>query len=405
MKVIFLTVPQELIENDEYKEYIKERGDLSDIKVVQAYTLDKKYYVVTGEIDVDSFTSPILEIRNSYVMKSNTIIKESKIEKLKMKVMKSCNIIKPFSNEKMKIMLDHYLKRQNLNNEYQLIELAYAYPGLLLPEQHSVIGKEFLPNLYLSFEPIKLEYYKDKKIINDNQITIQFHSLMMELPIDILKTFYGLPTKLSQIYRSLFPNTWPQALFNFTTDIIIHPTYNGKMIVVVNFAPYHGYVDHPNTITLLDNLNTLTLLKKNYTTLSLDNTLTSSLDKTIPFPIIDGLPDCFQIIDYKMDIKISCYRPDLSFINEIQLDFPTNWKIPGDTSFGFITNKNGVDPHQYHYILRRLVRYLFDSPYVPYKCIMSEDDLPDTIMSFEVIQDNIPITYELPYCSLFPMYE
>ncbi len=296
------------------------------------------------------------------------------LDVLRLKIMESCNLTELFSLEKMEYLLSKFLNR-NPN----MIELAIEYPGLLLPSQDYTEGKEFIPNLTISLDkPILTDYHN--KVIRDDKISIRLHSLMMELPMNILKTFYGCPAKLSQIYRSLLPNTWPQANFNNTTDIIIHPLNNGNMIVIVKFDYYHGYDNHINTITLLDNVKTIYSLKNHYTTLSLKNTLKEG----IPFPTIYGVSDSFKIIDDNMDVKISCYHPSLVFDNEIYLPIPSNCKIPGDSTFGYITDKDEIDPHQYHYILRRLSRYLYDYPYSPYKCIMNEYDLPEKIMYFNI---------------------
>ncbi len=308
-----------------------------------------------------------------------SLVNNELLELLRLSIMKSCNMIELFSLEKMNSLLKEYLNRHSYPED-KLIYLVLKYPGLLLPSQDYTEGKEFIPSLRISFEHPILHDYKDKIIKEDNKLSIKLHSLMIELPMNILNTFYGLPTKLSQIYRSLFPNTWPQANFNNTSEIIIHPLINDNMIVIVKFDYYHGYLNHINTITLLDNLKTNHLLKHHYTTLSLQN----KIKEGIPFPTIYGLSNSFTIIDDNMDVKVSCYHPSLSFNNEINLSIPSNCKIPGDSTFGYITNKDEIDPHQYHYILRRLSRYLYEYPYIPYQCIMSEKDLPETIMYFNI---------------------
>lgn len=417
MILLFISIPQEMIINNTYMKYIKSFADINekDVKILQAYTLDKKYYHIKITIDEDiEFNTPIFKLLNdnesTYIMKwinkPTVSVGDNKLNQFRMKFMKSCNLTEEISLEKMNSLIISYLNRQkknSLNECYQLIELAYEYPGLLLPENRV---KEGLPKLHISLEEPLIVDYDDNKLVNENKISIRLHSLMMEMPIKVLKTFYGCPSKLSQIYRSLFPNTWSQALFNFTTDLIIHPTYNEKMIVIVKFKYYHGYDNHLNTETLLDNLNTLQLLKNNYTVLKLNNVLKSTMDVNVPFPTIYGLSKTFTILDEPMDIKVTCYNTKLTFNNEIELSTVDHWKIPGDTTYGFITDKNGIDPHQYHYILRRLSRYLFDYPYIPYYCIMSEDDLPDDIMYFNVKEyDTEHIEYEIPYCLLYPMYE
>jgi hypothetical protein len=231
----------------------------------------------------------------------------------------------------------------------------------------------------MMFDELEIFDYKDDVFKNNKNISIKQHSLMIELPMNVLKTFYGLPTKLSQVFRSLFPNTWPQAYFNFMTNIIIRP--NGdKMIVIVLFRYYEGYTNHPNTHTMLNNIDTVQFLKNHSTTLSLVKDYTLN----VPFPTIFGVSKEFNVEDDNMSVKVTCYNPELEFGDDVKLNYPKDWKIPGDDSFGYLDNKDAFDPHQYHYILRRLSRCLYEYDFKPYECIMSEYDLPEEVMYFKI---------------------
>jgi hypothetical protein len=333
--------------------------------------------------EYDFITNPVIELEDNvkvikwYETNYELYLTENKLELFRKKLMK--NLTEIISLDKIKKLLIEFIIRQSVLNVYSLIEFAYEYIGLLLPEHHS---KETIPSLYMMFELFEIDSYEHHIDKHGKEISIKQHDIMMELPMDILKTLYGLPTKISQIYRALFPNTWAQAYFNFTTDIIIHPTKDEKMIVIVHFKYYHGYIDHPNTHTLLDNVRTVQFLKNHYTVLELVNEY--MLDA--PFPTIYGVSTAFIVDDDNMSVKISCYHPELSFGNKLKYFecSEIDLKIPGDSTFGYLTNKNAFDPHQYHYILRRLSRYLYEYPYVPYNCIMCEDDLPYDIMYFHV---------------------
>jgi hypothetical protein len=342
------------------------------IKKIKWYSFEKEKEYCIVEIEDDAH---VLDNMIQWYDPKNEM-SESRLEYFRMKIMKSSNLIEPFSLEKMKQLLDEYLQRQSSDHIESLIELAYEYPGVLLPEQRN--EKEYIPSLHIMFNGVDIFHYKEDINVNGIRISIKQHDLMMELPIHVLKTLYGLPTKISQVYRALFPNTWAQAYFNFTTDIIIHPMYNDKMIVIIIFDYYYGYNNHPNTHTLLDNTNIVQLLKNNHTLLPLTNRYTLEC----PFPTIYGVNALFNVNDNNMDVKVGCYNPELDFGNEIELPKQTPWKIPGDTTFGFLEDKNAFDPHQYHYILRRISRALYEYPLETYECIMSDKDLPDEIMYF-----------------------
>lgn len=346
--------------------------DREVIEKIKWYSFEKeKEYVV---VDMDNLEDNMIEWYDPKIELSESIL-----ERFQMKLMKSCHLTEPISLEKIDVLLNEYIERQGSVNRQCLLELAHEYPGLLLPEQRN--EKEYIPGLHIMFNEFDLYSYQEDKPIQGIRISIKQHDLMMELPIDILKTLYGLPTKISQIYRALFPNTWSQAYFNFTTNILIHPTYNKKMIVIVVFTYYHGYTNHPNTHTLLDNLNTVQLLKHHHTVLPLTNRYTINS----PFPTIYGISPTFDVIDWNMDVKVACYNDALDFGDPIELPKQTNWKIPGDPTFGYLEDKNAFDPHQYHYVLRRISRHLYEYPLLPYECIMSENDLPDEIMYFKMI--------------------
>lgn len=343
---------------------------------------DKNTYIgIDIEDEYNFIIDPIIELENNvkiikwYESNYKVYLTKSKLELFQNKLM--INLIEYISLDKIHQLLVEFIERQNVENIYSLIEFAYEYPGVLLPDKNY---KESLPTLYMMFEPFEIYDYTDDQYSNGNEISIKQHNLMMELPMNILKSIYGLPTKISQIYRSLFPNTWAQAYFNFTTEIIIYPK-DENMIVIVCFQYYHGYDNHPNTLTLLDNLRTVQFLKNHYTILH----LSKDYDLDVPFPVIRGVAKNFFVKDDNMNVKISCYHPDLLFNHFTEIEFSqTNLKIPGDPTFGYLTDKNAFDPHQYHYILRRLSRYLYDYSYTPYQCIMSEDDLPDEVMYFYV---------------------
>jgi hypothetical protein len=352
------------------------------IENIESY--DKNTY--TG-VDVDEiiFTEPVM-IRDGVQMikwfetNYEMYLTQNKLELFRKKIMDTCHLNEIFSFTKMKSILIDFIERHDVVNVYSLIEFAYEYPSVLLPEQND--DKESIPSVYIMFKPLELDEYKDDVNKYGHQVSIKQHSIMMELPMDVLKTFYGLPTKISQVFRSLFPNTWAQAYFNFTSYIIIHPLKNGNMIVITSFNYYHGYMEHPNTLTMLDNIKTVQFLKHRHVVLPLINEY--KLD--IPFPIIYGVSDEFKVEDENMNVKVACYHPDLTFGEEIELfdDSNDESKIPGDVTFGFLDNKYAFDPYQYHYVLRRITRYLYGYTYRPYRCIMSMNDLPNEVMYFKL---------------------
>jgi len=374
MKVIFVNVPE-----TEINTY----GKVHKVEVIKGY--DKQTYLgVDIDHEYDLINEPIIELENGIKIikwfESNyeVYLTENKLELFRKKIVDTCHLTNIFTLNRMKEILIDFIQHQQVLNVYSLIEFAYEYPGVLIQEsQHP---KEPIPTLYMMFEPFEISNYEDDVCTNRNQVSIKQHNLMFELPMNVLTTYYGLLTKISQVYRSLFPNTWSQAYFNFTTDIIIHPLNDDKMIVITQFCYYHGYDNHPNTHTLLDNIKTVQLLKDNYTVLN----LVKDYDLNVPFPIIYGVSEEFYVNDDNMSVKVTCYHPELSFNNEIKLTFPEDWKIPGDDTFGYLDNKDAFDPHQYHYILRRLTRRLYRYDYKQYICIMSEYDLPDDVMYFYV---------------------
>jgi hypothetical protein len=377
MKVIFFNLPTE-----SYEDYLSQYGTIKHIEIIDSY--DTHTYV---GVDIDKeyeFTEPILELENDvkvikwFESDYNVYLTTHKLELFRDKLMKSCHLTEMISLEKIKSLLDEFIIRQYISNQYSLIEFAYEYIGVLIPEYYH--DKESIPSLYMMFEPFELFDYVDNIIKNGKHISIKQHSIMMELPRNVLKTFYGLPTKISQVFRSLFPNTWSQAYFNFMTNIIIHPTNDDKMIVIVLFRYYDGYTNHPNTHTMLDNIKTVQFLKDHSTTLSLVKDYTLN----VPFPIIFGMSNEFKVEDDNMSVKVTCYNADLEFSDNIELVYPEDCKIPGDDTFGYLDNKNAFDPHQYHYVLRRLTRVLYDYDYIPYQCIMSEYDLPEEVMYFKI---------------------
>lgn len=376
MKVIFFNIPSE-----SYEEYLSQYGEIISIEIIKGY--DKQKYIGV-EIDKEyDFKEPILEIENGvkiirwFEPNYEVYLTNDKLELFRNKIMKSCQLTEMISLEKIKILLDEFIQRQSILNEYSLIEFAYENIGVLIPSFHDY--KEPIPILYMMFELFEVFDYTDSVIKKGKNISIKQHSIMMELPINVLKTFYGLPTKISQVFRSLFPNTWAQAYFNFMTNIIIHPI-DDKMIVIVLFKYYEGYTNHPNTHTMLDNINTVQLLKEHSTTLLLVKEYTLN----VPFPTIFGVSKEFNVEDDNMSVKVSCYNHELEFGDDVKLNYPKDWKIPGDDSFGRLDDKDAFDPHQYHYVLRRLTRALYDYEYKPYDYILSEHDLPEEIMYFKI---------------------
>jgi hypothetical protein len=376
MRVIFFHLPNEM-----YEEYVSQYGKVHSIEIVESY--DSNTYVGV-DIDHDfEFTDPVLVLDDGvkliqwFESDYTVYLTKDKLELFRTQLMKSCHLTVMISFEKIKSLLDEFIVRQYVLNQYSLIEFAYEHIGVLLPEYHH--EKESIPCLYMMFEPFELFDYTDDVIRKDKHISIRQHSIMMELPMNVLKTFYGLPTKISQVFRSLFPNTWSQAYFNFMTNIIVHPK-GDTMIVIVLFRYYDGYTNHPNTHTMMDNIKTVQFLKGKYTTLSLVKEYTLN----VPFPTIYGVEHEFKVDDEDMKVKVTCYNPELEFGDSIKLNYPKDWKIPGDDSFGYLENKNAFDPHQYHYVLRRLTRVVYEYDYKPYECIMSEYDLPEQIMYFKV---------------------
>jgi hypothetical protein len=362
-------------------EYLDKYGTI--LEEIKGYD-NKKYIGVDTNEDYDLVNQPVLELeKDIHIIKwfesdYTLYLTDEKLELFRNKIMKDCQLTESFSLEKMKELIETFIQNQLILNIYSLIEFTYEHIGVLLPEQtHS---KEPIPTLYMMFEPFEIYDYEDDVCEKGKEISIKQHSLMMELPMSLLKIYYGLTTKISQVYRSLFPNTWSQAYFNFTSNIIIHPIEDDKMIVITMFSYYHGYMNHPNTHTLLDNVKTVQLLKDKSTTLSLVKDYTLN----VPFPTIFGVSNEFNVIDENMDVKVACYCPEFTFGKSIELSPPDDWKIPGDSTFGYLNDKDAFDPHQYHYILRRLTRSFYGYRYQPYYCIMSEDDLPEEVMYFKV---------------------
>ena len=372
MKVIFVNVSIEKL---------NEYGNIKESEILPSY--DKNMYIgVDIDKEYDFLTKPVIELENNvkvikwFEKNYELYLTDKKLELFRNKLMKNLN--ETISLNKIHELIVNFIIKQYDENIYSLIEFSYEYPGVLLPEQ---ISKESIPSVYMMYKSIDIYNYEEDEYTNDKQILIKQHNLMVELPMNILKTLYGLPTKISQIYRSLFPNTWAQAYFNFTDEIYIHPIINDKIIVILTFRYYDGYIDHQNTRTLLDNIKTVQFLKNHYTILSLKK----DYSLNVPFPTIYGISNEFIVDDDNMDIKVSCYHPDLLFGEFIELAYGhSDLKIPGDDTFGYLNDKNAFDPHQYHYILRRLSRYLYNQPYTPYHCIMSKDDLPDKLMYFHV---------------------
>lgn len=376
MKVIFFNLP-----NESYEEYLSQYGKILSTEIVEGY--DTHTYVGVEINKEYEFTEPILNIDNDvkiikwFEPDYNVYLTTDKLELFRNKFMKSCHLTEMISLEKIKSLLDEFILRQCILNQYSLIEFAYEHIGVLLPSYQD--DKEPIPCIYMMFEKFDIFDYTNHIIKKGKHISIKQHSLMIELPLNVLKTFYGLPTKLSQVFRSLFPNTWPQAYFNFMTNIIIRP--NGdKMIVIVLFRYYEGYTNHPNTHTMLDNIKTVQFLKNHSTTLSLVKDYTLN----VPFPTIFGVSKEFIVEDDNMSVKVTCYNSELEFNDDVNLIYPKDWKIPGDDSFGYLDNKDAFDPHQYHYLLRRLSRCLYEYDFKPYEYIMSEYDLPEEIMYFKI---------------------
>jgi hypothetical protein len=376
MKVIFFNIPSE-----SYEEYLSQYGEILSTEIVKGY--DSHTYIGVEINKEYEFTEPILNIDNDvkiikwFEPDYTVYLTTDKLELFRNKIMKSCHLTEMISLEKMKSLLDDFILRQCILNQYSLIEFAYQHIGVLLPPYYD--NKEPIPSIYMMFDELEIFDYNDDVFINNKNISIKQHSLMIELPIKVLKTFYGLPTKLSQVFRSLFPNTWPQAYFNFMTNIIIHPT-GDKMIVIVLFRYYEGYTNHPNTHTMLDNINTVQFLKNHSTTLSLVKDYTLN----IPFPTIFGVSKEFNVEDDNISVKVACYNPELEFGDDIKLNYPKDWKIPGDDSVGYLDNKDAFDPHQYHYLLRRLSRCLYEYDFNPYEGIISVYDLPEEVMYFKI---------------------
>ncbi len=373
MKVIFFNLP----ESYDLSEY----GTIHSSKMIEGY--DNTTYVgVDIEKDYE-FTTPVLELENKvkiirwFEPDYLVYLTNEKLELFRTKLMDSCHLTELISLDKIKGMIDEFITRQYVLNQYSLIEFAYQHIGVLLPEyQHD---KEPIPCLYMMFEPFEIFDYVDHVIKKFKHVSVKQHSLMMELPLNVLNTYYGLPTKISQVFRSLFPNTWPQAYFNFMTTIMVYPK-GDNMIVIVLFRYYEGYNNHPNTHTMLDNIKTVQFLKDRTVTLS----LVKDYKLNAPFPTIYGVSNEFKVDDDNMKVKVTCYNPELEFGEDIKLVYPEDWKIPGDDSFGHLDNKDAFDPHQYHYVLRRITRVLYDYDYKPYECIMSEYDLPEEVMYFKV---------------------
>lgn len=449
MDLVVLNFPQDATVHS-LNEYMT--IDIDDaIIIVDAFTFQKHKYIVIKNVE-ESINlklpyQPILLVQNQ---KHDTImitkwdstiitdiqlsdyITEHKLILLMKEMMFQSQIIVPI--HKMKEIVTSYLKRQminqlNTNQVIQLLELAYQYSGLLLyPQQtNDTPGREYVPELYVIFDDHKLHEYistlphQDEYLDYGNMISIRFPCLMFELPTYVLKTLHGCLTKISQCFRAIFPNIWPQSMLNLMTRIIIYPNTDETIIAMVTFSYYTGYHNHPNTSSILDSFNQLN--NDGHWNVSLEKPTNEVI---VPFPTIHGVSPNFHVDEPSMSVKVAWYNSSLDFGEQKPLPTFKKHCIPGDqeTGYGYIPRTTQFDPHQYHYILRRIMRVLLDTPFTPYLPIdrFNIDDLmvyanPIMVMiadsthtywneyrTIEKKQRPVIVENGFLHCHLFPMY-